>query len=217
MKKNRMMRLASVLLICVLLTTSVISGTFAKYTSTATAADTARVAKWEINYSDKVNNTAKVNIVGNNNTISFDLFNTVTDDGEVTGGTDDENVANGTGTMIIAPGTGGKFLMNIENASEVTAEYTIALSQTQSNLVEDSKPIPIEYSLDGTEWKTSIADLNPSAVLAMGASAEVTVYWRWAFIDGTVASRDADDTALGTATDAPSVTVTATITVTQVD
>ena len=46
MKKNRMMRLASVLLVCVLLTTSVISGTFAKYTTTNTASDEARVAYW---------------------------------------------------------------------------------------------------------------------------------------------------------------------------
>ena len=46
MKKNRMMRLASVLLVCVLLTTSVISGTFAKYTTSGTASDKARVAYW---------------------------------------------------------------------------------------------------------------------------------------------------------------------------
>ena len=31
MKKNKMMRLAAILLVCVLMTTSVISGTFAKY------------------------------------------------------------------------------------------------------------------------------------------------------------------------------------------
>lgn len=49
MKKNRMMRLASILLVCVLLTTSVISGTFAKYTTQDSASDMARVAKWGIN------------------------------------------------------------------------------------------------------------------------------------------------------------------------
>ena len=46
MKKNRMMRLAAFLLVCVLLTTSVISGTYAKYVSTTTDSDSARVAKW---------------------------------------------------------------------------------------------------------------------------------------------------------------------------
>ena len=48
MKKNRMMRLASILLVCVLLTTSVISGTFAKYTTQDSASDSARVAKWGV-------------------------------------------------------------------------------------------------------------------------------------------------------------------------
>ena len=46
MKKNRMMRLASILLVCVLLTTSVISGTFAKYTTSVSSEDKARVAYW---------------------------------------------------------------------------------------------------------------------------------------------------------------------------
>ena len=46
MKKNRMMRLASVLLVCVLLTTSVISGTFAKYVTSVESTDEARVANW---------------------------------------------------------------------------------------------------------------------------------------------------------------------------
>lgn len=48
MKKNRMMRSASALLVLTLLTTSVISGTFAKYTTAASATDTARVAKWGV-------------------------------------------------------------------------------------------------------------------------------------------------------------------------
>ena len=48
MKKNRMMRLASGLLVAVLMTTSMISGTFAKYVTTASASDNARVAKWGV-------------------------------------------------------------------------------------------------------------------------------------------------------------------------
>jgi len=48
MKKNKMLRMASALLVLTLLTTSVIGGTFAKYTTTATANDTARVAKWGV-------------------------------------------------------------------------------------------------------------------------------------------------------------------------
>ena len=46
MKKNKMMRLASMLLVVTLLSTCIISGTFAKYVTTDSASDTARVAKW---------------------------------------------------------------------------------------------------------------------------------------------------------------------------
>ena len=46
MKKNRMMRAASALLVAVLMTTCTISGTFAKYTTSATGSDAARVANW---------------------------------------------------------------------------------------------------------------------------------------------------------------------------
>ncbi len=48
MKKNTMMRLASALLVLVMLTTCAISGTFAKYITKADVADTARVAKWGV-------------------------------------------------------------------------------------------------------------------------------------------------------------------------
>lgn len=49
MKKNKMMRVASFLLVAVLLSTSVISGTFAKYVVTDSAEDVARVAKFGVN------------------------------------------------------------------------------------------------------------------------------------------------------------------------
>ena len=48
MRKNKMMRAASALLVAVLLTTSTISGTFAKYVTEASGSDTARVAKWGV-------------------------------------------------------------------------------------------------------------------------------------------------------------------------
>lgn len=48
MRKNKMMRIASVLLVAVLLTTCAISGTFAKYVTTASGTNSARVAKWGV-------------------------------------------------------------------------------------------------------------------------------------------------------------------------
>lgn len=48
MKKNVMMRLASFLLVAVLISTSAISGTYAKYTTQDSGSDSARVAKWGV-------------------------------------------------------------------------------------------------------------------------------------------------------------------------
>lgn len=48
MKKNKMMRVAAVMLVCVLLSTSIISGTFAKYVTERSANDHARVAKFGV-------------------------------------------------------------------------------------------------------------------------------------------------------------------------
>ena len=48
MIKNKMMRIASVLLVAVLLSTCAISGTFAKYVTSDNVADEARVAKWGV-------------------------------------------------------------------------------------------------------------------------------------------------------------------------
>ena len=224
MKKNRMMRLASILLVCVLLSTSVISGTFAKYTSDATAFDTARVAKWKITYAGGSN--AGVDITGTNETIVFDLFNTVN---EADTTASEEHVKKDNTTAIIAPGTGGSFKMTVKNESEVTAKYTIALTETRND------GIFVQYSLDNKAWYDDFSTINSDTnmkdvVLAMeNGSKEVTIYWRWVFDKGVdttghAGQNDASDTALGVAAAAaasdatmPSVTVTALITATQVD
>ena len=59
MKKNKMMRIASVLLVAVLLSTCTISGTFAKYASTASQTATASVATWDIDF-DGDNDESKI-------------------------------------------------------------------------------------------------------------------------------------------------------------
>ena len=48
MKKNVMMRLACFLLVAVLISTSAISGTYAKYVTSGQSTDSARVAKWGV-------------------------------------------------------------------------------------------------------------------------------------------------------------------------
>lgn len=206
MKKNRMMRLASVLLVCVLLTTSVISGTFAKYISTASGSDTARVAKWDIEVED-----TKLGV--DNATIVFDLFSTINDTGNTA---DETDVADD----LIAPGTAGSFEIDISNKSEVNAKYTIKLTEWNDNA------IPLQYSVDGTNWEDSVADLTMTALTDVAipmstGSANQTVYWRWVFDneesgDGHEGQTNAYDTALGLL-GTPVVTIQATIIVEQID
>lgn len=208
MKKNKLMRLASALLVLTLLSTCAISGTFAKYTSSATGSDIATVAKWSF----KVNGTEIA--VSPAAEISFGLFDTIKD----TAGAEESDVK----TNLIAPGTSGSFELKVENTSEVTAKYTIALAETNDS------GIPLQYSVDGNNWVDSVAELSMTGLTEKQLDKETgtathTVYWRWVFegtTDGAHANQtDATDTTLGIAaqTTAPTVTITATVTATQVD
>ncbi|MBQ4136543.1 MAG: hypothetical protein IJD67_00390 [Clostridia bacterium] len=206
MKKNKMMRIASVLLVAVLLSTCAISGTFANYTTTQTATATATVAKWDI----EVDGTDIA--VTSAPTITFDLAETWTD---YDGSTETE-VSN----KLLAPGTAGSFDFKITNNSEVSAKYNVSLQESITNLpgTVAEGDFPVEYSTDNAHWSKDITDAVASGNLAMeGGETTVTVYWRWQFLETDAAN--AIDTALGIQgqTAAPVVTITATITVEQVN
>ena len=182
MKKIKTMRLASVLLIAVLLSTCVISGTFAKYASTVAATDSAVVAQFTVKSFDTTGTVA-------DQTVDVDIFSTIYD----TKGTTDYTTETTTEAdvteagKIIAPGTWGKYTYAIENDSQVTVAYAIAYTAQE-------KDVPLEWSIDGTNWKDNIADLNDNGTIAIGgADVSVTVYWRWAIDKNTVEA----DTALG--------------------
>lgn len=203
MQKNKMMRTASVLLVAVLLSTCAISGTFAKYASEVSASGSARVAKWDIDF-DADNTSGKI--------FAFDLFNTIYEADGTTSETDVANNSNDSKT-VIAPGTGGYFTISLKNLSEVSAKYGITYTVTANS-------VPLEFKTgESGDWKSTIDSVSDVS-LAMNAtqSTDTTIYWRWAFTDATNGdNRDQSDTRLGTATTLPEVTVTATVTVEQVD
>ena len=208
MKKNKTMRLASGLLVAVLLTTCAISGTFAKYVSDVAASDSARVAKWSIKVEGE-------EIGAEEPTIIFNLFD-YTDANVDVNGKDDN-------AQVIAPGTTGSFKIDIVNESEVNAKYTIKFEETNNG------NIPLQYSVDGTTWKDSINELameqlTDQAIAMNNGTDARTIYWKWVFDNttGTVhdGQTDVTDTALGHDAaygNAATVTIKATITVTQVD
>ena len=149
MKKNKAMRSASVLLVATLLTTSVISGTLAKYTTQDAAEDTARVAKWGVElqaignlygdtYKDRivtendttatvqsVDKTADVVAPGTQNAegFTFSLKGKPEVDGTITTTIKSQNIflKKGTyGIMIpVAPG-----VVTADNFDEITDLYT---------------------------------------------------------------------------------------------
>ena len=195
-RSSMMVRLVAVLAVTMMFTMCLVGGTFAKYTSSATGNDNANVAKWDI----RVNGSE----IATSDTFTFDLFQTITDS-DLTSAETDIAPADGS---IIAPGTRGSFDIVIKNDSQVNATYAIDYTVT-SNV----SSIPVEFSTNGTDWKTNINELDVTNVtIGLGTDTTVTVQWRWRFEAG----RDELDTSLGkdgTAT----LTVVAKVTATQID
>lgn len=201
MHNNKMRRAAALLAVMVLATTVFTGGTLAKYTTEkSSTASSAKVAKWLI----KVNGADITDASVQN--ITFNLFNTIK---EADTTTVESDVASG----LIAPGTGGQADIAVKNESEVNAKYTVKFAYTVTG-----GNVPIEVSTDNSTWKTldtSAGTTVSDVALAMNATSTTTLYWRWQY----ERDADADDTALGIAakTAAPQVSVTATVTATQVD
>ena len=175
-----------------------LSGTLAKYVSDAFGRDSTLVAKWAF-----LANGLDITTLDNNDSIQFNLFETIYDSDGVS---QDSDVVLG----FIAPGTSGKFTFELKNVSEVSAQYGInfeALNPSQ---------IPIEYSIDGSNWYSDITRINiiknNNTILDIGSSEEyITVFWRWPF------NSDIDkDTSLATTGDV-SITVKATVYASQID
>ena len=214
MKKNRMMRLAAFLLVCVLLTTSVISGTYAKYVSTTTDSDSARVAKWGFG-------TAS---------IAFeDLF-----------AASYENVAAGSDELaIIAPGTAGSVSFAFEaTGSAPEVAYKIVVDTDGSGIHTNIENNPnIVWQLDANGYGTwdemlgDIAALSQARVEAnalptnFGKNATHTIYWKWIFDENATnketntANNDTMDTNMGNGavTTEQSVTLVVNIKAEQID
>lgn len=141
MMKNKMMRLASVLLVAVLLSTCAISGTFAKYVTTASGTDNARVAKWGI----VMDNTGSA------------MFQDTYYVGEGTS----NPVVNGEGKTltegIVAPGTSGSSTYKISGTPET--DYKISFSyKTEVDELKDVYLGAGTYTYNNTDEKGEYAD-----------------------------------------------------------
>ena len=138
MKKNVMMRLASVLLIAVLISTSAISGTYAKYVTQASGSDTARVAKWGVT----------AGVTGEAFTKTYNLDTTV--DGSFT-----LAVESSTEDKLVAPGTTGTFTgVALTGTPEVAVNVTHVATITLQGwtLASGEFYCPVYITIEGTEY-----------------------------------------------------------------
>lgn len=209
MKKNVMMRVASALLVAVLLTTCAISGTFARYVSEKDAGDSARVAKWGVT----------VAATGD------EAFTTEYENGSavVTVKSDDK---------VVAPGTDGDLGgLTISGKSEVMVDVTATATLTLTGWVVDGDEYcPLVFTVGSDEYKietgTAIEDIDELKAAVEGAftalaetaiepgtnfNKTVAVSWAW-----PISVDDAKDTALGTAGTA-TINFTCEASATQVD
>ena len=235
MKKNVMMRAASALLVAVLLTTCAISGTFAKYTTSTTGSDKARVAYWGFDQ---------------NAATTIELFDSeytnVKASGEVDGFSN-----------VIAPGTSksATFAFGYTNyktdkikAPEVAYNFKVEPTITGDYDSLDANPNfkwTLQKGTDTASKYNTVADLLTAVKALSGddsgtkqydagnlpsaftsADEAYTIGWEWGFetADDTnttdkdeMAEQDATDTAMGNAEALENVTFKITISATQID
>lgn len=204
MKKNRILIAGVITAFVALITLSLVSGTWAKYTSKVQGSDTVKVAKWSFTYGgEDIKNVTEADIKLFDATKIYDLDGS----GNVST-TVDADVKEGTANAIIAPGVGGLYQVEVVNNSEVNAKYEVSYE-----LVAGSATVPLEFSTDNVNWGDLNSVATAATALNQGNSATIKVYWRWAFTKD--AGRDVTDTQLGI--EAGNVTIKVTITFTQVD
>lgn len=214
MTKNRSMKIAVLVLALALLTSCFVGSTFAKYTSSAEGSvASTTVAKWAISAGV---DGAETSITGTPNTFAFNLFTTIQDTKNNATDPDEDYTESDVRATMIAPGTKGSFTLSVVNNSDVNAEYSITFDVSLPDAItvnEESKPLPIQFRVNGGAWGSDIADVAATAI-AMDGTADVVVEWQWVF------TGDSDvDTAWGVkaAEGTVAVSVTPTLTVEQVD
>ena len=217
-KNNKTLRVAAVLAVGALLSTCLVSGTFAKYTTKNESSDSARVAKFGV---------------------------TVTGDKTMFSNTYGATVVSDDQADVVAPGTDGTLTANdITGTPEVsvhvdnTGEFTLTGDWKSKDGTKFYCPIVVTVAgneISGLDYANATAfqdavndainktsnDYAPGVAIT---SAGTAVSWKWAFNGGaagkSAAQNDDDDTYLGdqaTAGQASGLSLKVTTTVTQID
>ena len=214
-------RAAMLLLVLCLISTAMLGGTFAKYTSEYAGQDTALVARWSFTAKGGDGDITMGAPAANTELALFDhLYDTHINqtDGEATP------------KFILAPGVGDEFTVKMDYIADVDADVLITVSDLDGNA-----NVPVEYLVNGgTNWVTraNLADAlaeqikanaayagkvsasDPDAVGSFRIAAvdtdsvapvqiSETVKWKWRYAKSEAGSAyagqtDEQDTTLGT-------------------
>ncbi|NLC97235.1 MAG: hypothetical protein GX675_06680 [Erysipelotrichaceae bacterium] len=213
-RKSILPKLVVILLIVMLISTSLLSRTLAKYVTTGNLLnDTARVAKWGVVITAPTDR----------------LFSTTYTTHDTTYN-EDNTVISASSELVVAPGTSGTISdFSITGSPEVASRLGVTVnsgSKLSGWVLADGTTAyePVVWSLtEGTTTQNnlSFADLltelgeiaiefDPNVSLADGLS--LTIAWEWPF-----SGNDVNDTILGDATTAPTITLDFDVTLTQID
>lgn len=221
MKKNKTLRFAAILLVVTMLSTCVVSGTFAKYVTEAEGSASARVAKWGV----------QLSITGDN--FAMEYANT------------DEAVTVKATEYVVAPGTSSEDLdadiaFAITGTPEVTTQIKVEMGDEVKDIylpageytdytkvigynddgtqkygtfkVGENGYYPVKWTLkqDGVaiegcknvklaDIKTFLDTYNTTSTYAPGTvlDASFTLEWAWDFDANGAGTNDAADTLLG--------------------
>lgn len=162
MRKNKMLRMASGLFVLTMLTTSIIGGTFAKYTTTGSASDTARVAKWgvAITTSGSLYSDAYAKGAGNLPTTWSDTpaANAIT----VAAATEDDN--------IVAPGTksyGNGLSFGISGKPEVAVNVETNITAEDIFLAAGTYGVLVPATVNDTKSLQKVVTANDDGVYGL--------------------------------------------------
>lgn len=184
MRKNKLLTFGILVLTLTLVTSTMVAGTYAKYTTSASASGTAVVAKWKADF--KGNGAA---LSGT----SFDLFGSTFSDAGVDG-------------KKLAPGTSGSAIIEYDTSgSQVKREVKITLGATSNlanltylnfyvnttNSKTGATPVAISALTSPTEGNA----LNTTYAANAAGTGSLYVIWEWPF--SADATQDAADTIDG--------------------
>lgn len=179
MKKNKMMRIASVLLIAVLLTASVISGTFAKYVTSDNTGDKARVAKFGVVVLGEGSLFAKSYLAADDNTPG----EKASDGKEI----EELTVETSNGDKLVAPGTKNDEGMTISviGTPEVDVRVTIGISNVKDVFLAAANDLP-DMTTGKDAYFSNDEDYHPIVFTLAGSFVENN----WKAIKDTVGFDD---------------------------